>query len=959
MTSSSPIYGGQTLSGVISAGNLISSSFNVSDNSALVNFRFVTVGGSLSLMAFNVAGCGSIVGSAQAGPCEVGVGIPSLTVTGLGRISGSGQGINVLAASLNGRIINQGEVEGNATGIRFVPGATLSGGLTNTGLIQGLSAAGIVLASTAGTGSVLQGGLSNVGGTITALNTGLAIAAGSRLEGGLINAGLINGTSSAGLLLAGGDLMGGVDNASSGTITGSVGLALRSGATLAGGLSNAGLIRGEIKAIAMANSAISGGIINSGSIGAGQSAISIVNSSLTGGINNSGAIVGGRYGLFIDPSMVNGGITNSGLLQGTSLVGVLLSASTVNGGVTNLAGGTITGGNTGLSVTAGGAINGAVMNAGLISGSRNAIATGNTSGVIDSIVQSGNGQFQGDIAASNAGMTVAGAMTQVNAIDVATLNILQGATLNYSSGIIVGDARHAGITGNLFNAGNLNVGGNQASLVGNFAQAATGAFVTALTGGNNAGRLAITGSANLSGAFIGNTSVRNLAPTITGLITATNGLSGRFSSVVSNNPWYRYTADYNGIQANAFSIKVTSADFATNVVSGDTPTTTTTETSSPTINPQPVHNPAARGVARMLDSNAMNAGNLAGVYNQLTNLYSSGGSQAVSNALSQTLPVVVGASSMATLVNSRTMTDIVQARLSAQRGLSSGEGFYGNNDVWLKGFGTWTKQGELNNVAGYNVNTGGLAIGMDHKLTDEDNIGVMYSYANSGANSNGQGASSSMNINSYSLRGYGDHAFSDTLNLNYTVGIGMSDNTEYRNLSLYAGTPGVTGTRAQGNYNSWNWHVGAGLQQLFTLQEGSRLIPQFRVDYYGVQSNAYTETGAGVLNLVNQTQSFSQLLIGLDLRFDQDITDRIKGIVNGGVKYNALDNSNQIISSFQGGGTTFATDGLRISPWYYHIGGGLVNDVRDDVQLSIRYDAILQDTNFFNQTLEGRVRWSF
>jgi outer membrane autotransporter protein len=55
----------------------------------------------------------------------------------------------------------------------------------------------------------------------------------------------------------------------------------------------------------------------------------------------------------------------------------------------------------------------------------------------------------------------------------------------------------------------------------------------------------------------------------------------------------------------------------------------------------------------------------------------------------------------------------MQGHQNQLRGLSSGEEYLTNQNVWLKAFGGLATQDAINDVSGYKINSSGLAIGID------------------------------------------------------------------------------------------------------------------------------------------------------------------------------------------------------------------------------------------------------
>lgn len=361
------------------------------------------------------------------------------------------------------------------------------------------------------------------------------------------------------------------------------------------------------------------------------------------------------------------------------------------------------------------------------------------------------------------------------------------------------------------------------------------------------------------------------------------------------------------------------------------------------------NNPAAAGAANALGQVSNPTGSMATI---TTYLSGSATDQQKSNAISQTLPVIVGAAPAATVNTSRSLTQIVQARQSQAAGLSSGEEFIANKDVWMKGFGVWGKQNDLNGVSGYKLSTGGLALGGDRSLSPRANIGGVLAFANSNVNGSNPSAPNSMVINSYQVGGYGDYAITDKLNYNYQVDVGVNQNKGTRNIL-------VAGVNASSNYYSYSGHLGSGLKYMMPVAEKLTFIPSTRVDYTQVQSNAYSETGAGTLNLQTNSQKYEELLVSADLRLDYELTEKMKGTINAGVAYNTMNNQVQMTSIYQGGGPSFTTNGMQVSPTLYEGGFGIIGNITKDVELIGRYDAQYRTTGYFSQMASIRAKINF
>jgi outer membrane autotransporter protein len=350
----------------------------------------------------------------------------------------------------------------------------------------------------------------------------------------------------------------------------------------------------------------------------------------------------------------------------------------------------------------------------------------------------------------------------------------------------------------------------------------------------------------------------------------------------------------------------------------------------------------AKNAASVLDAISASPGAMTNVISALSAL--SGTAQ--SKAISQTLPTT--SSSKATTGAVQALSQVVQGRMGSLRGMSSGDDYIGTRDVWMKGFGSWAKQNDIDGESGYKINTGGLALGIDKGLTPQMNIGTVLAFFNSSVNNNGDTAPGGMSINGYQVGIYGDYAFDPKLIANASANIGLNQNKGYRNITFM-------GTNANSNYNSYSGHLGAGIKYLLPIDMENTVIPGLRMDYTKVRSQGYTESGADALNLSVSGQTYDTLIPGADLRIDHALNSTLILTANAGAGYNILNNQVSLNSAYQGGGTTFATTGLQVSPWTYNAGVGVTGMLNKHLQLNLRYDNVFSTTGYMNQMISAKL----
>jgi outer membrane autotransporter protein len=133
-------------------------------------------------------------------------------------------------------------------------------------------------------------------------------------------------------------------------------------------------------------------------------------------------------------------------------------------------------------------------------------------------------------------------------------------------------------------------------------------------------------------------------------------------------------------------------------------------------------------------------------------------------------------------------------------------------------------------------------------------------------------------------------------------------------------------------------------------------IPSVRVDYTSVQSQAYTEAGAGALNLSVAKQTYNTLIPSVDMRIDHSLDSKMTLSANAGAGYNTLNNQVSATSAYAGGGTAFATNGLQVSPMLYNAGVGVTGQIDKNLQLNVRYDNVFSPTGYMNQMVSAKLK---
>lgn len=350
-------------------------------------------------------------------------------------------------------------------------------------------------------------------------------------------------------------------------------------------------------------------------------------------------------------------------------------------------------------------------------------------------------------------------------------------------------------------------------------------------------------------------------------------------------------------------------------------------------------NRTAEGAATVIDN-----------HSALSSLFS-GTDQQISEAVSQTLPLLTGGSQAAASNTLSGINRVIQARIESNRGLSSGDAFLGDKAFWMRPFGSWADQNDRGAVSGFDARTWGMALGADATLSNATRLGLAFAYANSNIDSNSSVAPQSADVSVYQLIGYGSHSLDASTELNFQIDAGQNKNKGQRILSFASAV-------ASADYDSWTAHAGVGVARTLKLNERTQFIPSVRLDYTWIKDESYTETGAGALNLSVADRSTDELILGVDGKIAHQINDSTTLSANLGVGYDALSEQASITASFAGApGAAFVTNGIDPNPWIARAGLGLSANAPSGMEITARYDAEYRE-DYLNQTASVKLRWA-
>ncbi|MGE8069111.1 autotransporter outer membrane beta-barrel domain-containing protein [Pseudomonas sp. NPDC089569] len=709
-----------------------------------------------------------------------------------------------------------------------------------------------------------------------------------------------------------------------------------------------------------------------------------------GSITNAGTIDGtSNVGMLLYKAALTDNLTNSGTITSTGSDGLFLINSTIAGKVINQAGGVINGGgsvansNSGIHLETGGAITGGVDNAGTISGRYAGISlhlgeggtepvmggvrnSGTISGdlysiYVDNLANAGaidisgtNAHLIGDVYATNSDVSVkSGAVfANENAYVVKSFTVEQGATLNMGVGNSTSEFANGITVSNGFtNNGVVSLAsGVTGTIHGDYTQSTNGVLKLGVADDANFGKLVVAGTANLASNAKIDVDVTDPNHTFTSsslqhVLSATTLNSDGTFHVTDNSILFDFGAVKDGNNVNLTLTAAAPTPPITTAPPTSTPDPVTSSTVVQSVNNNGNH--PGHGAAVVLDQviTSNPNGELAGKFVSLTT------EQQVSEAVTQTLPLMTGGASGATTSALSSINNVVQARQDSNSGLSGGD-LTSDNHAWIKTFGSWADQDDNKGVSGFDANTTGLAIGTDAAFTEQLRLGVAFAYARTDVDSNSSIARQSLDVDTYQLIGYGSYSLQPDTEVNFQVDVGQHNNDGKRQIAFASST-------AKADYNSQSAHIGVGLGHALHFSEQLTFLPSVRADYTWIGDEGYHEKGAGALDLDVDRNDAEQFILSVDGKLNYNLNEHTQLSANLGAGYDLINEQSSITSAYAGASTAaFTTRGLDPSPWLERGGLGLTHTLDNGTEVSLRYD-VESRTDFLNQSAALKVRWAF
>ena len=180
---------------------------------------------------------------------------------------------------------------------------------------------------------------------------------------------------------------------------------------------------------------------------------------------------------------------------------------------------------------------------------------------------------------------------------------------------------------------------------------------------------------------------------------------------------------------------------------------------------------------------------------------------------------------------------IMLADVNEESGVSSGDDLR-RKGMWFKASGSLAQQDKRSGVSGYNSHTYGATLGMDNLVRNNLRLGLALSAAQSKVKSKGADKTKT-DVMSYQVAAYG--SYEGRYFVEGQLAYALNKNDTARTV--------LGGDKAKGDFQSHQYSASLGAGVPFGFENGIVLTPKAGLFYSYTQSDTYTETDGGDLNL--------------------------------------------------------------------------------------------------------------
>jgi len=472
---------------------------------------------------------------------------------------------------------------------------------------------------------------------------------------------------------------------------------------------------------------------------------------------------------------------------------------------------------------------------------------------------------------------------------------------------------------------------------GDFEQTNTGilGIVTSANSAGNFSQLTIeSGNANIAGQLavdIRTINSLSVGQTFSRIIDLTNNgqLTGNFSSITDNSNLYNFVSHATEGSNGSIDLEIVQGISASQSSQSQ---------------------PANAGAANFFEHLSSIGGQTGDMQTIMVALGQQHTEQDLANAISQTLPLLTGGASNLGKQIQQNIHQVIQT----QQGISSGEQQFSDDTAWVKAFGSWAKQDNVQGISGYDADTYGLVIGTQAMVNNLDQIGFAFAYATSDIQSHSTTAAQQASVDLFSFISYASHPLKNNDIINWQIDIGQHSNKGQRQINF-----GGLSRTAKSNYTTLSAHAGIDISRNIWQNHQNTLTTSLSADASFSRDESYSETGAGALNLTLDSNIQREFIIGFNNQLKHLLNDQQNLTAQLGIGYDLIGKNNNLTATFAGSPSTqFITQGISTAPWLVNTSISYQHQITDQLNLNAEYDITIRE-HFMNQTASIKLSFDF
>lgn len=268
---------------------------------------------------------------------------------------------------------------------------------------------------------------------------------------------------------------------------------------------------------------------------------------------------------------------------------------------------------------------------------------------------------------------------------------------------------------------------------------------------------------------------------------------------------------------------------------------------------------------------------------------------------------------------------------AGRTGMSAGDES-AKNGAWVKLIASTATQDKDGMYDGYKTRSGGLAMGIDHQFNSNVTVGAAFGYTHTNVDQKDFRSGDQANTDSYNIVAYASKDFERA----YVEGA-----LSYAHHDTDSSRAAAVGRTAHADIdaNQYTGHVSAGYR--FNVNDKATVAPFLALDYTHLTQDAYTETGAGAINLSVDEMSINRTTVGGGVRLGTKI-DNASTTLRPELKlaaYHISGGTNtDVAAQYVGGGAKFVTPGTDLNNMMYNVGLGLKAQINAATSLGLTVD---------------------